>query len=157
MRFVKSVFNRFLGFLCSLFGLPFLYSCDEGLGIFVTEGVAAYGMPPNWGYISGTVTGDSNGDGTATPLANVKIYADTENTVYSADESGLVSITNDRGKFHIDLYKEGTYTFRFEDGDGSENGSFKAQEKTISWKNSERLENQDITLERDDSNSLEHK
>ena len=106
MRFVKSVFNRFLGFLCSLFGLPFLYSCDEGLGIFVTEGVAAYGMPPNWGYISGTVTGDSNGDGTATPLANVKIYADSENTVYSADESGLVSITNDRGKFHIDLYKE---------------------------------------------------
>ena len=154
MRIAKSLIAKIFTFFCTLAGIPLIFSCGED-GNTVTKPIEApvmYGMPPNYGYISGTVKGDSDGNGTTKPLANVKIYSESENFKHSGmpSEDGLIYQTSGDGRYFIDLWEKGQYTFRFEDGDGIENGSFKTQKKTFSWQEGTELTDQDITLEPDE-------
>ena len=151
VKFVRSVVGRIISSLLSVLGLQFLLSCDSS---FLNEEhfeTSTYGMPPNWGYVSGVMKGDTDGDGKTEPLPNVKIYCDSGNIerYYSGDGDKEILRTDTNGKFHIDLYKNGDYVFRFEDGDGAENGSFKSQTKTISYKEGDKLTDNDITLEKE--------
>ncbi len=143
MKCLRSLSKKLFTFVCSLLGLHFLVSCGEKED---RSNVALYGMPPNYGQIIGTVKGDTDGNGTVEPLANVKIYGD-ENKPESTKEE-LVFTTNESGKFVFDLFQTGKYTFRFEDGDGAKNGSFKSQVKTFTHTGKSQYD-QDITLERE--------
>ena len=159
MQFARSFFGKFFSFLCSIFGLQFLVACDDDSRIFkneVTEEPAMYGMPPNWGYISGVVKGDTNNDGKTEPIPNVKFYCENKNLELSVQgtEDGLLGSTSANGEYFVDLWENGEYVFRFEDGDGEKNGSFKSQKKVISWNKGEKLANEDVTLERDDLESV---
>lgn len=144
MKCLRSLSKKLFTFVCSLLGLHFLISCGEKED---RSNVALYGMPPNYGQITGTIRGDVNDDGTIQPLANVKIYGD-EDKPGSTDEK-LILTTHEDGKYWIDLWKNGEYTFRFVDGDGAENGQFKSQTKTFTFKEGTSQRNQDITLEKE--------
>jgi len=146
MKCLRSLSKKLFTFVCSLLGLHFLISCgnndDDRIKL-----VSLYGMPGNYGQISGTIRGDVNGDGTTQPLANVKIYGD-EDKPGSTDEK-LILTTHEDGHYWISLWKNGEYTFRFVDGDGAENGQFKSQTKTFTFKEGTSQYNQDITLEKE--------
>ena len=153
MKLARSLIAKFFSALCSLFGIPFIFSCGDN-GIInktVTDELGMYGMPPNYGYISGTVKGDINDDGTATPLANVKIYCENASASFSTtiDEESLVYQTAEEGTYFVELWEDEDYVFRFEDGDGLENGLFKSQTKTFSYKAGNKQSGQDITLEKE--------
>ncbi|MBQ4379612.1 MAG: hypothetical protein II821_10530 [Treponema sp.] len=148
MKFARSCLAKILTLVCSFLGIPAFFSCDdEGNSILVRkeelEVPAAYGMPVGFAMISGTVSGDVDGDGAVEPLKNIKITSDRENIEMPA--GGYV--TAEDGMFRIDVFDTGEYTFTFEDGDGSENGSFKSQTKTVLNSGSGDI-NLDVTLEK---------
>ena len=154
---MKKIFLRIKNFfskktvtsMMTAAGIPVLFSCGAD-GLFSREnaGVSLYGMPPNYGYISGTVRGDVNKDGKMQPLPNVKIYSVNKNTDGSNAEEYMGETTSS-GKYYLDLYESGEYTFRFEDGDGEENGLFKPLEKTFIFKGGTRKTGQDVILDAD--------
>lgn len=143
MKCLRSLSKKLFTFVCSLLGLHFLISCGEKKDF---DYPVLYAPLPNSGVIMGTVKGDVDGNGTLKPLANVKIYGNQSEP--GSTEEYLLRTTPETGLFFFYLTKNGEYTFRFEDGDGAENGSFKSQKKTFTYTGSDQKD-QDITLERE--------
>ena len=97
-----------------------------------------YGSPS--ARYGATVYGDIKGDGTKSPLKDVKVR------IVGKNSSTLT--TGSDGKFGISFWNAGEYEFTFEDGDGAENGSFKTKTKKIALKNNDSVV-EEITLERE--------
>ncbi|MCR5123775.1 MAG: hypothetical protein K6B43_01095 [Treponema sp.] len=152
---IRFLWRKIIAVVSSFITVHFLAACRivqcmYGMPEDEEEILCMYGMPPGYGEISGTVTG--NADGKEMPLANVKIYevgpqASSE-TIHSEDDP-CIARTDNFGRYYIDRYEKGEYTFRFEDGDGAENGLFKSKEETISYNGSDMTH--DVSLELDDT------
>ena len=152
MKIARSFIAKILSLICSLLGIPLLFSCDDDSAVFKTETEepCLYGMPPNYGQFIGTVSGDVHDTGKKSLLPNVKIYSESENFNKSGtiSEEGYIFKTDGEGRFYIDLWESGDYVFRFEDGDGAENGSFKTLKKTITYTAGTDV-HEDITMEKE--------
>ena len=69
IRITRRLIQKILTLVCSLFGIQAAVSCgDDGIFQTVYDAPVMYGMPPNYGYVSGRVFGDTDGDGTVEPL-----------------------------------------------------------------------------------------
>ena len=154
---IRFLWRKIIALFSSLIGLNILTSCKdapqdatETAKVIPEEVPCLYGMPPDYGEITGIVKGDSDGDGIEEPLADVKIYEKISST--SNSQSGTkeyVATTDYEGQYFIERNAKGEYTFSFEDGDGSENGLFKSKEETISYNGSDMTH--DVSLELDDT------
>ncbi|MBR4374554.1 MAG: hypothetical protein IKP49_09365 [Treponema sp.] len=154
---IRFLWRKIIALFSSLIGLNILTSCKdapqdatETAKVIPEEVPCLYGMPPDYGEITGIVTGDSDGDGIEEPLENVKIYekVKTNSTSESETEESYLTKTDIGGYFRIDRYDKGEYIFKFVDGDGSENRLFKSKEETISYNGSDMTH--DVSLELDD-------
>lgn len=97
-----------------------------------------YGSPS--ARYGATVYGDIKGDGTKSPLKDVKVR------IVGKNSSTLTTDSN--GKFGISFWDAGEYEFIFVDGDGAENGSFKSTTKKVTLKYNDSVTDE-ITLERE--------
>lgn len=152
---MRFIWKKIIAIVSSFIGLNFLTACRNAFVCMYgapedtpEDVLCMYGMPEDYGNISGTVSGDIDGDGKPEPLANVKIYE--KNPPHSVDEPAkdeeYVTKTGEDGQYFIRRYEKGEYSFRFEDGDGSENGFFKSKEETIKYEGTDMTH--DVTMEK---------
>lgn len=134
--YIKKIGFCILKFL----GISSLISCFGGSS---GGAVAMYGVPGNFFEIEGTVSGDSDSNGTLEKIPEVKISVKNRN---SSSEKQSISIhsllsdesedyfdrdyvkTNSEGKYSFEIYNFSSedliYEITFEDVDGEKNGSF---------------------------------
>jgi hypothetical protein len=153
MMILRSILSKISAFMCSALGLA-VCACDSETLVTkkVEETLCMYGMPENYGSMSGTVYGNTGGE--KKPLPNVKIYG-TGKGLETSLEDGSLFKTGEDGRYFIDIFDGGEYTFTFKDGDGEENGLYETLEVKVDHE-SGMADERDVTLEIDGTKEAEN-
>lgn len=117
---IKSTFKKIITSILGFFGIMTFTSC--------------YGMPANenWISLSGTVTGDDDGNLStpAVPVEGIRV------SVQDSEGNGLApSLTDKDGTYYMEMETEADVIpayliYIFEDIDGKKNGSYKKKTET---------------------------
>lgn len=127
----KSVFTKFIVLLLNTLGLSTFIACDGWIND-VGGSVCMYGVPGNFFTVTGTITGDTDNNGTKEGVPNLKISVSTETSseIDANSEDKLLDSTTTDENGHYSLSwndmnsKNFSFIFTIEDVDGEENGTF---------------------------------
>ncbi|MCQ2591460.1 MAG: radical SAM-associated putative lipoprotein [Treponema sp.] len=128
---LKSVFTKLIVLFLNTLGLSSFIACDGWIND-VGGSVCMYGVPGNFFTVTGSITGDTDNNGTKEGVPNLKISVSTETSnamnEHSENET-LASInTDENGHYSLSWNdmdsKNFSFIFTIEDEDGEKNGTF---------------------------------